>query len=238
MNNFVATTTCNTPAAYAMTNFTAPAPVANVQAQLTSMKANSPYAVYAGTTNANIANNTANVVNFNMTTQNGRIMSAFRLADDPQLIANTYATVTASIPGKTPVTSGHIQGGFATFNWSDADAVVGKTVTYTVNVYDAVTPDAVLKTYTISRAVAASTSYSCLYTIDRDQIINTQQDTMTFSWQAWQEVDCANVYDNDGYNCHGYNQAGQYDKAHDTDGDPNNNSNGQGSNGQGQNGQN
>lgn len=218
MNQFNATTTCNSTPVYQLAMSTGPGLAAALQTQMGVIKSHSPYAVYAGTTNANILNATANAVNFNMTTQNGRIMSGFILADDAALKANTYATVTVSVPGKLILTSDPIKNNYATFEWSDMDAIAGKTVTYTIKVYDDTAPNIVLKTYTITRAIAASTSYSCMYTIDRDQILNTQQDTMTFAFQVWNEVDCATFYDDDGYNCHGYDKNGHYDKNHDKDG--------------------
>ena len=219
-NTFVATSTgYDANKVFAMNTVT-PAPsvttFVTAQTEMSAMKLHNPYALYAGTTNATIANGVPNTVDFNMTTTHGRLISAFMLTDDIPLRANTFATVTAHVDGETDLVSGQIKNNIATFEWSNATSIVGKSVVYTIRVYDDTAPNVILKTYTLTKPIQASVSYACIYTIDRDHVLNTAEDHFTFTFQPWTEVDCSLIFDNDGYNCNGYNQAGHYDKAHDT----------------------
>jgi hypothetical protein len=183
------------------------------QSAVSTAIARNPYAVYSGTTNANIANSAVNTVNLSLNTNNGRIIAAFVLADDTVLRANTYAIVTANVTGVTPnpatLTSAQIKNNAVIFEWSNENSLVGKTITFTVNVYDDTAPNKVLKTYTIAKTVEASTSYSCIYTIDRDNIINNKEDKFVFTFQVWKEVSCFDVFDDGGYNCLGEDKDGK-----------------------------
>lgn len=191
--------------------------VSTAQSAINTMKGHNPYAIYNGTTNKTIVNAAVNTIDINMTTNHGRIISAFILANDAVLKANTYAIVTAKIDGmsNTTLTSEQIKNNVVTFEWSNENAIVGKSIVYTITVYDDTNPNKALKTYTITKEIMASTSYSCIYTIDRDKIINSEEDKLVFTFQIWNEVDCADIYEDDGYNCNGYDKEGHYNKDHD-----------------------
>lgn len=213
-NNFTASTITDSQQLYQVSSLTPQVnttSLATATSAITTMKNINPYAVYNGTKNgANILNNTINNVSIDMTTQNGRIITAFILDDDAELRANTYAIVTITTDaGTSTLTTAQIKNNVATFEWSNDKSTSGKTVTYTVKLYDDTAPNKVLKEYTITRAIIASTSYSCIYIIDRDRVINSKEDTLNFVFQKWEDVDCADVYDDGGYNCHGYNNDGK-----------------------------
>lgn len=185
--------------------------LAAAQTAINVIKTHSPYAVYGGTANATITNDVSNTVNLSLNTTNGRVIAAFVLDNDILLRSNTYAIVTSSISGvsNSTLTSAQIKNNVVTFEWSNENSIVGKTITFTVNVYDDTAPNRILKTYTITKDIQASTSYSCIYTIDRDKIINSKEDKLTFTFQVWNEVNCESDYDNDGYNCNGRDRNGR-----------------------------
>ena len=226
-NTFNATTTTSSAQVFSMSNTAETGTIQTPVSLITTMNGHNPYALYNGSKVATIANATINSVEIPMTTPHGRIVSTFVLdPNDAQMLANTNFTVTAQIngqPSNTAITSTKVKNGVAYFEWSNEKSIAGATVTYTIKVYDDTTPMMVLKTYTITVPVQASTSYSCKYVIDRDKVINNA-DSLTFTWQEWKNVDCADVYDDvvtpdtenpddnkyncEGYNSHGYNKNG------------------------------
>ncbi len=206
-NTINATTTTNTVPVCA---FSAPSSTTTSSALKTALTQHNPYALYAGQTNATISSAVLNTVNLNMQTTHGRVISVFEFDTDTQLRANTQATITANVDG-TIITSSYFSGNeVISFEWSNANATVGKTVTYTINVYDKANPATLIVSYPIIPvAIKASTSISCTYQINRDKVINDTPETLTFTWQAWVEQSCETTYDNDGYNCLGFDVNGK-----------------------------
>lgn len=207
-NVFNATTTTNTLPVAA---FSAPTSSTTASDLKTALTQHNPYAIYAGQTTATISSTALNTVGLNMTTTNGRVISVFEFDDDVQLRANTQATISANVSGDAVYTSDFFSGAqVISFEWSNANATVGKTVTYTINVYDKANPAKLIVSYPIIPVtIKASTSISCTYQINRDKVINDNPETLTFTWQQWVEQSCETTYDNEGYNCLGFDVHGR-----------------------------
>ena len=206
-NNFVATTTTNTVPVKELKV------IAGVPSVIrAAMVAHNPYATYSGTKSATISQTALNVVDFNMTTNHGRVISVFSFENDPILRANTKAKITVKIGGVDYATSNFFSGtDLVTFEWSDNDAVDGKQVDYTISIYDI--NGTLITSYPVvgGTKVKASKSISCHYEINREKVISVLPDEVTFKWQLWVEQECESTFDNDGYNCLGFDAEG-YDK--------------------------
>jgi hypothetical protein len=211
-NKFTATTTTNTTPVQAFTLVT----TGTSSALKTATSAHNPYALYSGETNTNILSTALNVVTLAMTTPNGRVISVFEFDNDAQLRANTKATITATITGpgagNTTLTSPLFTNtDLVLFEWSDATSLAGKQVTYTIKLYDKANPSVLITSYNVVNptTVKGSTSISCTYQINRDKVINDAPDEVRFTWQPWVNEECETNYDNDGYNCLGFDRDGR-----------------------------
>lgn len=177
---------------------------AYANAKLNLYKAKIPFATYTGEVLNKVIfkpeaqNNVGNNVTFNMTTRNGRITSAITLDDylvqleyRLKVIIRVYDAQNNLIDELTPATQ--MKGGdVMLFQWSNAKAVEGAKVVYTVEIKELgqlQSISAPLYTYSFSDTVVASTSKNCHYTIGRDkaQVQMNGTDDFTFNIPAWIE---------------------------------------------------
>ena len=148
-----------------------------------------PYAEYA--TDQPVSQyieNGENIVNLQMNTLHGRLISSFRLADDIQYIN----TNTGSPMYRLRITSGSVaewsagsDGVVSYFNGPNSTA--GTTVSYTVSIENFMTGVSVYST-TITEDVIASTSISTKYVVGLGFVDSTGVEVI-FSWQVWDEQD-------------------------------------------------
>jgi hypothetical protein len=192
-NTFTATTTTNSPQKRLFTNQTVNS--GNNDAKFTTVFnsiTENPYVLYAGTTTANIAQTGINSVSLEMKTNNGRVIGIFQLSDDAKAIimnGGLQAKITAKItgfPDQIAITKGNE---LVFFNWSDANSVKDKVVTYTVELSHINTQSTILKTFTVSQTVEASTSLSCYYTVNID-VFKRNDVGITLNWQEWKNAHC------------------------------------------------
>lgn len=171
----------------------------NASTVLTGLRANNPYVVYnSGNVTANLTSGGTNIVSIPMTTQQGRMLSVFQMDSDTAFRAKYSATINVTAEGETIVPSQNVPisgNGLVTLEWSSDKSINGKKLTYTItvapinaNMYPGETPS----TYTIVETITASTSYSCIYTIDKNKApkTNVDVDNIKFTWQQWLETGC------------------------------------------------
>ncbi len=173
-------------------------------AKLNVYKALIPYATYKGEVlnkviyKPELNNNIGNNVTFKMATQNGRITSAITLDDylvqleyRLKVIIRVYDAQGNKVDELTPATQ--MKGGdVMLFQWSNAKAVAGAKVVYTVEIKELgqlQSLSAPLYTYSFEDTVVASTSKNCHYTIGRDkaQVQMNGTDDFKFEIPEWIE---------------------------------------------------
>lgn len=225
-NTFVATTQTNSTQKYEL----APSNGSTADQKITELKLHNPYILYNGTTTQTISKTTVNLVDLNMTTQNGRILSVFKLEDTGLVFNNNgtkvgnggtksfkdlfEATITATVDGEPSAGTTKVQqNGLVHFEWSNAKAVAGKKVVYTIDVTPINNNRNVHTVYTLEQTILAAKSISCIYTILHDNAPSpfVNENKIVFKWQPVDEVNCEEIYDNEGYNCQGVNSQG-FDK--------------------------
>lgn len=191
-NNFISSTTTDSPQFYQLTNYTVSAGSFNdkFDTALNNIDNENPYVLYNGNTTSTIASTGTNVVTIPMTTLNGRLLSVFQVTDSLKALG-LQAKITASVPGLASlnvITKGNE---LATFKWSDINSIHNKEVTYKVEVSAINNQSVILKTYEIKQKVVGSTSISCYYTIDGDGITFTRNDVkITLNFQEWKNEHC------------------------------------------------
>jgi len=163
---------------------------------LSGLKSNNPYVVYnSGDVNYTVVNEN-NLITLPMTTQQGRILSVFQMDSNADFRNKFKATINVTAEGETLVPSQNVpisDGGLVTLEWSSDKSLNDKKLTYTVSVSPKNNNNNIAPTvYTIIDIIKASTSYSCLYTIDKDKAPKTNVDVnnIKFTWQQWVEAGC------------------------------------------------
>lgn len=186
-NTFTATTTTDAAKKYVLAPSSGTA-----SAKITELKANNPYVIYSGTKTQNIFA-TNNVINIDMTTQHGRILSVFQLEDNSAFKNGYEATITAKVDGENSAGTTKVQkSGIVYFEWSNEKALAGKKVVYTIDVTPINNNNNLHTIYTIEQTIKASTNISCVYTISKDNAPSpyTNENKLTFSFQKWNEEQC------------------------------------------------
>lgn len=185
-NVFTATTTTDSAKKFVLapSNGTA-------EAKIAELKAHNPYVLYSGTKTQAI-NPTANVINIDMTTKHGRILSVFQLENNSAFKSGYEATITAKVDGVTAGTTKVQQSGIVCFEWSDDKALEGKKVIYTIDVSPINNNNNLHTIYTCEQTIKASTSISCIYTINKENAPSpyTSENKLVFSFQKWNEENC------------------------------------------------
>lgn len=168
----------------------------NATTVLAGLKANNPYVIYkSGDVNYTVSNET-NLITIPMTTEQGRILAVFQMDSNQDFRNNFKATINVSAEGETLVASQNVpisDNGLVSLEWSSDKSLDGKKLTYTVSVYPKNNNNNIAPTvYTIVDVIKASTSYSCLYTIDKNKAPKTNVDVknIKFTWQEWIEAGC------------------------------------------------
>jgi uncharacterized protein (UPF0248 family) len=88
----------------------------------------------------------------------------------------------------------------ATFEWSNQLAVDGAKVTYVISILET-SGNVTLKTITKELVVRKGKNYLVFIRLVKMIIYYHRWIKITFP--TIEEIDCATVYDNEGYNCHG-----------------------------------
>lgn len=186
-NTFTATTTTDAAKKYVLAPDSKTA-----QSKLVELKANNPYVLYSGSTTQTIAA-TNNIINIDMTTQHGRILSIFQLEDNANFKNGYEATITAKVDGENAAGTTKVQkNGIVYFEWSNEKALAGKKVVYTIDVTPINNNNNLHTIYTVEQVIKASTNISCIYTISKDNAPSpyTNENKLTFSFQKWNEEEC------------------------------------------------
>lgn len=186
-NVFTATSTTDSAKKYVL----APSNGA-AEAKVSELKAHNPYVLYSGTTTKVIAA-TANIVNIDMTTKHGRIISVFQLENNSNFRNGYEASITAKVDGETSAGTTKVQkDGIVYFEWSNDKSLDGKKVVFTVDVTPINNNNNLHTVYTIEQVIKASTSISCIYTISKENAPSpyTSENKLVFSFQKWNEEVC------------------------------------------------
>lgn len=186
-NTFTATTTTDAAKKYVL------APDSKTAAaKILELKANNPYVLYSGTKTQTIVA-TNNIINIDMTTQHGRILSVFQLEDNVAFKNGYEASITAKVDGEISAGTTKVQNnGIVYFEWSNDKALAGKKVVYTIDVTPINNNNNLHTIYTVEQTIKASTNISCIYTISKDNAPSpyTNENKLTFSFQKWNEEIC------------------------------------------------
>ena len=156
---------------------------------LTTFVARMPYAEYATDTPVSQQISVGeNIVNLQMNTLHGRLISSFRLADDIQ-----YLQSNSNPRYRLRITSGSVTEWATTSDgvvsyYNGETSVAGETITYTVVIEDFDNGAAVVYSTTITEDVIASTSISTKYVVGLDFVDSTGVEVI-FSWQVWEETE-------------------------------------------------
>jgi len=162
------------------------------EAKITELKAHNPYVLYTGTkTQTVVATN--NVINIDMTTKHGRIISVFQLENNSTFKNGFEATITATVDGEASAGTTKVQkDGIVYFEWSNDKALEGKKVVYKVDVTPINNNNNLHTIYYCEQIIKASTSISCIYTISKENAPSpyTSENKLVFSFQKWNEEEC------------------------------------------------
>lgn len=194
-NVFTATTTTDSPQFYQLTNYTINTGTIDQKfdTALDNINNELPYVLYAGTKTETVTETGPNLVQIPMNTNNGRLLSVFQLSQ-PLKDNNYQAKVTSTYTtGNTTALNAVTKGNeLVTFKWSNANSVQGATVTYKIEVSKINNQNVILKTYSITQDIKASTSISCYYTINEDGIIlkKSNEQGITLNFQEWKNEHC------------------------------------------------
>ena len=186
-NVFTATSTTDSAKKYVL----APSS-GTTEAKITELKSHNPYVLYSGTTTKVIAP-TANVVNIDMTTKHGRILSVFQLENNTAFKNSYEASITATVDGEASAGTTKVQqSGIVYFEWSNDKSLEGKKVVYKVDVTPINNPNNLHTIYYCEQVIKASTSISCIYTISKENAPSpyTSENKLVFSFQKWNETEC------------------------------------------------
>lgn len=170
----------------------------NAEAIIERYKAKVPYVIYNGILlNKNILGTGINILNLNMTTQHGRIVTVFQLDDDSTLKSKYRYSIKAELVSSTGTAlesknADRIEGDQKVyFEWSNINSIAGAKVKYTVEVAEK-QDDSNKKSYVVEQTIKASTSTHCIYTITKDKAPEPKvvDQTITFTWQQWNNENC------------------------------------------------
>lgn len=192
-NKFIGTTTTDSPQFYELTNFTSNATSNNTRfaAALDNIDNENPYVLYAGEKTQSISTSRTNIVTIPMLTNNGRILSVFQVTEDMRDLG-IQAKITATVVGESTQTAITKGNELVTFKWSNINSVKDKLVTYKVEIAEINKQNVILKTYTVTEKVQASTSLTCLYTVNTDGITLKRNGVIiTLSFQEWKNATCS-----------------------------------------------
>ena len=146
-----------------------------------------PYAEYATDTPVSqFITPGDNLVNLQMNTNHGRLISSFELAEDIQ-----YNKPNSNDPMYKLVVTRGVESAYATRQagvvsyWNDAASLSGETLAFTVEIRNFET-NAVVYTRNITETIVASTSTTNKYVVGLDFADSTTVEVV-FSWQAWTE---------------------------------------------------
>ncbi len=147
-----------------------------------------PYAKYA--TDAPVSqfiNTGDNLVNLQMNTDHGRLISSFQLANDiqynnPNNNNLPMYKLVVKRDGVSEVASG--QSGVVAY-WNNEDSVGGVSQSFTVEIQNYQTGD-IVYTRTITETFVASTSTTNKYVVGLD-FVDFSTVEVTFTWQVWDE---------------------------------------------------
>jgi hypothetical protein len=156
---------------------------------VTESIARNPYAIYhSPIITKDIQETPNNVISIPMNTNNGRIIGAFSV-NDAYLLRNFEVWVSATV-NNVEVNKVRIQAGdVAKFYYSDATAVAGAVVKYTVTTVNIKT-QTVFEVVTESVTMEASTSYSCNYLVMPKRKLFKDENKFNFVFQPWKETTC------------------------------------------------
>lgn len=186
-NVFTATSTTDSAKKYVLAPSSGTA-----EAKIIELKSHNPYVLYSGTATKLIAQ-TANVVNIDMTTKHGRILSVFQLENNAAFKNGYEASITATVDGEQSAGTTKVQrDGIVYFEWSNDKSLKGKKVTFKVDVTPINNNNNLHTIYSIEQVIKASTSISCIYTISKDNAPSpyTSENKLVFSFQKWNEETC------------------------------------------------
>lgn len=194
-NVFTASTTTDSPQFYQLTNFTANTGNIDTKfdAALDNINNELPYVLYTGTKTETVTESSVNLIQIPMTTTNGRLLSVFQLNQvlkDGGYQAKVTSTYTLGTnTALNAVTKGNE---LIALKWSNINSVQGAVITYKVEVSKINNQSVILKTYTISQEVKASTSISCYYTITDEGIIlkKSTEQGIQLNFQEWKNETC------------------------------------------------
>jgi hypothetical protein len=199
INNFSANSTTNTVGELSQVAI----PATGDLAAYAIKKALNPYVLYHSANvigdNQNVAIITGgpNLVKFGMLADNGRSIAMFQWDPISPLTGYT-ATVESKVTKGSVVTTLPVTTISPTSStivyWSDAGAVTGNKIDYTIKIYSGTT---LVTTLTRSYTIKNGDSNTCLYTINKDNVQDTQKNFV----MVFQQLNDTNIcgYDLDGY---------------------------------------
>lgn len=192
-NKFIGTTTSDSPKQRVFTTFTSNSPTSNgkFSQALDNIDNENPYVVYYGKKTQTINTTGTNSVAIPMNTINGRVLSVFQVTQDMRDLG-IQAKITATVTGEAPQEAITKGSELVTFKWSDESSIKDKVVTFKVEISEINKQNVILKTYTVTEKVRASTSLSCLYLIDTSGIVLKRNDVkIILNFQKWKNETCS-----------------------------------------------
>lgn len=176
---FSATTTTNTVGK--LTATTSPIATDTFGAQ----KASNPYTLFTSPLQTKNITTLDNTVSLPMTTQNGRIIALFKMQTD--VPTGYYSTIDVKQGATTlpTITINNTTNGNVYF--SNADAIVGAKISYTVKTYNVA--NQLQNTVLLTKTVVANTDLNTTYTITKDDInVFEASNSFSFEIQASQDT--------------------------------------------------
>ena len=145
--------------------------------ELDLMKGNLPYVIYNSNVNLVTITNSSDDVSLHMTTQHGRRISQFQLANG---LGNNFRLRVVSSVGEVTTTEA---GEHVYSYWSNENALGGAERDFLIEVIHSGNGN-VMRTYNVSETVAESTSTTTIFTVSMNDIEREEQGFL-FTWQEW-----------------------------------------------------